>query len=224
MINKFGIATTALAAGMAFGFANAAAAEGMYGSLMGGYSFFQDSTLSGERDDLNNSTDAIKLDDSFIVGGAIGYSFKEPWRLEGEVTYQKFDVDQIINTAGTFVTGNGDIGVIGFGVNGVYEYRQSGSSLTPYIGVGAGAIYADANNVQRPGRSTLNESAFAPTGQVLLGVDYDLDKSVALTAGYRLQGIGYLDGSNTRSNGSNISGDADFILIHNVTAGLRFKF
>jgi len=224
MINKFGIATTALAAGMAFGFANGAAAEGMYGSLMGGYSFFQDSTLSGERDDLNNSTDAIKLDDSFIVGGAIGYSFKEPWRVEGEVTYQKFDVDQIINTAGVFVAGNGDISVIGFGVNGVYEYRQSGSSLTPYIGVGVGAIYADANDVQRPGRSTLNESAFAPTGQVLLGVDYDLDKSVALTAGYRFQAIGVLDGSQTRTNGTTINGESDFVFLHSVTAGIRFKF
>lgn len=224
MINKSCFAATALVAGMVVAFANGAAAEGGYVSLMGGYSLLNDSKIGAERDDLNTSVDAIELDNSFIFGGAIGYEFDGGFRVEGEVTYQSFDVDKLLNSTQVLVAANGDIDVLGFGVNGFYDFKDSKSALTPYIGAGLGAVYADANSVNITGRSTLNDSTFAPTAAVMLGVSYDLDKSVALTAGYRLQGIGYLDGSNTRSNGSNISGDADFILIHNVTAGLRFKF
>ena len=95
MINKSGIAATALVAGMVVVFANGAAAEGGYVSLMGGYTMLQDNTLSGERADKTLNIDAVKLDDSYIFGGAIGYSFKDPWRIEIEATYQNFDIDSI---------------------------------------------------------------------------------------------------------------------------------
>ena len=225
MIRKSGIAATALAVGMVLAFANEAAAEGAYVSLMGGYSFLNDSTIGAERDDLNTSVDAITLEDSSaIFGGAIGYSFKEPWRVEVEATYQKYDVEQLLNSVKVLVAATGDVGVISASINGIYEYRQPDMPVTPYIGAGLGAIYADANDVKVTGRSTLNDSAYAPTAVLMLGVGYDLTEAVALTAGYRLQGIGYLDGSNTRSNGSKISGEADFLLVHSATAGLRFSF
>lgn len=151
MISKSGFVATALAAGMVLAFANGAMAEGGYVSVMGGYSVLQDNTLSGERDDKSLNIDAVKLDDSFIVGGAIGYSFKDPWRIEIEATYQNHDVDQILNAANTaLVSGNGDVDVISGLVNAIYEYRDSGSSWTPYIGAGIGIIYVNANDVQRP--------------------------------------------------------------------------
>ena len=225
MIRKSGIAATALAAGMVLAFANGAAAEGGYVSVMGGYSFLNDSTIGAERDDLSGSVDAITLEDSSaIFGGAIGYNFKGPWRVEVEATYQEYDVEQLLNSVKVLVPATGDVGVISAGINGIYDIKQSDMPVTPYIGAGVGAIYADANDVKVAGRSTLNDQAFAPTAVLMLGVGYDLTESVALTAGYRLQGIGYLDGSNTRSNGSNISGEADVLLVHTATAGLRFNF
>jgi len=225
MNTKSGFAATALAAGLIVAFSNAAAAEGLYGSLMGGYSFLQDTTLGGERTDLNRNQDAVKLDNSYIFGGAIGYSFKDPWRVEGEVTYQKYDVDKIRNDdTGVFQNGTGDVGVLSFGINGFYDFRQTGWSVVPYIGAGVGAVYADADDVQRPGRRTLNESAVAPTAVGLLGVSYDLSKSVVLTAGYRFQWIGVLDGSHLRGNGTTVNAEVDDVFIHSVTAGLRFNF
>ena len=87
MITKSSFVATALAVGMVVALPNTVAAEGMYGSLMGGYSLLQDNTLSGSRDDLSTDVDSIKLDDSYIVGFGLGYRFKEPWRLEIEGTY-----------------------------------------------------------------------------------------------------------------------------------------
>ena len=225
MFNKSGIAVTALVAGMVVAFANGAAAEGGYVSLMGGYTILQDNTLSGERADKTLNVDAVKLDDSFIGGIAIGYSFKDPWRVEVEATYQNFDIDSILNEANTaLVPGNGDVDVVTGLVNAIYEHRDSGSSWTPYIGAGIGLVYVNANDVQRPGRSAQNDDGIAPTGVILLGVDYDLDENVALTAGYRFQGIVYASGDTTKVNGTTFSGDADAIFLHSVTAGLRFRF
>lgn len=221
---KSRFAATALAACFVVAFANAAAAEGMYASLLGGYSVLHDTTLSGERTDIGTEQDAVKLDNSYIFGGAIGYAYKSPWRAEGELTYQKYDIDQIRNDdTGLFQTGSGDIGLLSFGINGYYDFK-SDLSWTPYVGLGVGAVYADANDIQRPGRSTLNESAIAPTGVALLGVSYGISESVALTAGYRLQWIGVLDGSQTRTNGTTIDAETENIFIHSVTAGLRFNF
>lgn len=59
---------------------------------------------------------------------------------------------------------------------------------------------------------------------ILLGVDYDLDENVALTTGYRFQGIVNASGDTTKANGTTFTGDADAIYLHSVTAGLRFKF
>ena len=230
MITKSGIAVTALVAGMAMTFTNGAAAEGGYVSLMGGYSTL-DSTIKGERDDINDLTNAVTLKDSFIGGIALGYSFKDPWRIEAEATYQNFDIDQIRNdnagspgALGTFSNGSGDIDAIGLTANVFYDYKTSGTSLAPYIGLGLGAIYVEANNVQKTGRSTLNDSAVAPMALAMVGVGYDLTKEVNLNVGYRLQGIGVLSGSQTRANGTVINADTNYILIHSVTAGLRFSF
>lgn len=224
MITKSGFAATALAAAMVVAFTNGAAAEGGYVSLLAGYSTL-DSTIKGERDDINDLTNAVTLEDSFIGGIALGYSFKDPWRIEGELTYQNFDIDQIRNDqTGVLANGNGDIDAIGLTANVFYDYQTSGSSLAPYIGLGLGAIYVDANSVQRPGRSTLNDSAVAPTALAMVGVGYDLTKEVNLNVGYRLQGIGVLSGSQTRTNGTTINADTNYILIHSVTAGLRFSF
>jgi outer membrane autotransporter protein len=221
MKSKFSLVM--LSAGAAVVFANAAMAEGMYGSLMGGASFLGDKKLSGERTDLSINQDAIELDNSYIFGGAIGYEFKEPWRIEGEVTYQNYDVDQIRNNSGVFETGNGDVGLLSFGVNGFYDFKKTGWSVVPYIGAGVGAVYAEANDVQRPGRSKLNESAFAPTGVAMLGLSYDVTPEVTLTTGYRMQLIGVLDGSHTTSSGAK-DAEIDSIFIHSITAGLRYNF
>ncbi len=225
MITKSNFAVAALAAGMFVTFANPAAAEGGYVSAMGGYSRLHDSTLSGERDDLGVNIDSVKLDSSSFVGGAaVGYTFKDPWRLELEGSYQKYDVEQILNTAKVLVAASGDASVITGTVNGIYEFRQSDSSLTPYIGAGVGAVYVKANDITRAGRSTSSGSAVAPTGVAMLGVGYDVSENVTVTAGYRLQAIGVLSGDTTRSNGSTVDGEADAILLHSVIAGLRFNF
>ena len=229
MIDKSGFAATALAASMVVAFANGAAAEGMYASFIGGYSALADSGI-----DLNANTRQVTLHGSYVAGGAIGYNFKGPLRVEGEVTYQNYDVDEInakavfpiVNPPGPFVDGNGDVDVLGFSINGIYDFKPYISTLIPYIGAGAGVIYAEANDVESTGRSILNESAVAPTALAMLGVGYNPDDSVTLTVGYRFQWVGVLDGSHIRTGGTEISADTDNdqIFIHSFTVGLRFNF
>ena len=198
-------------------------AGNIYTALSGGVAFPQDSTISG--DTTSSSQDAVRISDSsFIIAGAVDYEFASPWRIEAEVTYQNYDVDEIKNDdTGVFESGSGDVDVLGFGINGYFDF-QNKTAFTPYLGAGIAAAYVSANDVQRPGRSTLNESAFAPMPQVMLGVVYQVTDALDLTFGYRLQGLVYLSGDHTRSNGTKVEGDVDAIFFHSVSAGLRFTF
>lgn len=208
-----------------FAFANVAAAEGVYVSLQGGYSFLQNSKIGGDLADSTTDPDVIELENSYLFGGSIGYDFKGPLRVEAAGTYQKFDVDKIRNDdTGVFESGTGDVSVVGVTINGFYDFKNPGQSLVPYIGAGIGAVYADINDIQRGSRTVLDENAYAPTGLGMVGVSYDLSKSVALSVGYQLQWIGVLDGSITRSSGASSDAETDQIFIHNVTAGLRITF
>jgi OmpA-OmpF porin, OOP family len=182
-----------------------------------------DSTLSG--DTSAGSGDAVRLEDpTFIVGGAIGYNYDSPWRVEGELTYQTYDVDAIkSDDTGVFQSAAGDIDLFALGINGYYDFEND-SAFTPYLGAGLGAFYAMANDVQRPGRSTLDDSAFAPMAQGMLGISYALSDNADLTAGYRLQVLPSLSGEQTRTNGTTVGADVDTVLIHSGSIGLRFSF
>ena len=140
-------------------------------------------------------------------------------------TYQKFDVSKIRNDdTGVYESGTGEATIIGGAINGFIDFKNPGQSLTPYIGAGVGAVFADLNDIQRGSRTVLDEGAIAPTGLALVVVSYDLSKSVALTVGYQFQSIGVLDGSITRSSGASSDAETNSIYIHNVTAGLRITF
>jgi len=222
---KSGIITTALAIGMFIVVANGAKAEGVYVAALGGYATLNDASIGAQRDDLSTSLDAITLEDSSaLFGGSIGYNFDNGFRLEGEVTHQGYDVEKLLNAVKVLVTASGDVDVFSAGINAFYDIKLDDIPVTPYIGAGLGAVYLDANDVKVAGRSTLNEGAVAPTAAFMLGLGFDLTDSIMLSAGYRLQGIGYIDGSNTRKNGSSVSGEADAILIHSGTVGIRYGF
>ena len=192
-------------------------------SLKGGYSILHDSTLGNEKDPTGSSV--LKLDNSHFLGGSLGYDFNGRWRAEAEVTHQIFSVDKVSdNATGALVDGSGDITGLGLTLNGFYDFSSADSKFTPYIGAGVGAVYVDADDVTRPGRSTFNDTAYAPTGLAMIGISYDLTKSIPLTTGYRFQWVGVLNGDHTRSNGTQYSIETDHIFIHSVTAGLRFTF
>ncbi len=239
MIKKSGFAATAVAAGMVVAFPNVAVAgshqSGGYLALMYGGSSLDDSTVDGQRTDLKVKKAAVELDDSDIWGVAIGHTFENPFRLEGEVTFQTFDVKKIGNddSPGTMSTATGDIDVVGVTANVFYDYRTS-IGLTPFIGLGAGGVYAEANDVTRSGRSALNEAAVAPLYVGQVGVSYNLFDSIDLTAGYRFQMIHTLDGAKdghnnastdiTTATATTTKAETDDIYIHSLTVGLRYTF
>lgn len=201
------------------------AADGFYSSLDVGYSFLHGSEIEGDIGGTSNDNGFVSVDDTYLLSASVGYNFKGPWRTGLEGSYQKFDVDQIKdNQDGTTASGSGDATLISLSINGYYDFEQENRAWTPYLGLGIGAVYADLNDISRPGRSTLNETGIAPAASLMAGVSYALSSSISLTAGYRLQFIPIFDGEHTRSDGTKAEAEADPILIHNVTIGVRFQF
>lgn len=214
-------ALIAVAIPVTFGQSAQAGEEGFYVGIMGGPTVLQNSTLSGEVG--STSADAITLDENAIVGASIGYDYGA-WRAEADFTYQHYDVDQIRDNVTGFADAAGDIDMYGLAINGYYDFHSSDLPVVPYIGLGLGAFYADAQDIQQAGRSKLSESAVAPLVQAMLGASYSLTDNISLTGGYRVQWVGVLGGSHTKSNGTTTNADVDPILMHSINVGLRFNF
>ena len=103
----------------------------------------------------------------FAVGGVIGYDFVGP-RVELEGVYRS-------NNTGVAFNGNNgstNIGQLGILANLLYDFAP-GSTITPYIGAGAGIGFVDGN-------SSLSSTVFAYQGIVGIGWNVDTNFRVNL--------------------------------------------
>ena len=204
--------------------ANTNAAEGgfyMSGNL--GYSMVNDSDLGtfteAELEDIieedlpAGSSGSLELsyDPGFTVGAAAGYDFGSV-RLEGELSYQQNDFDEI--TATITIPGEGS-GSGGIGVdgdvtnllilcNGYYDFRK-GSALRPYITAGIGYAFIDIEDE--------SDSVFAY--QVGLGLSYAMNDNITWDLKYRYLGTSDLEVAGV--------GDVEYSA-HSLNLGLRFNF
>ena len=96
--------------------------------------------------------------------------------------------------------------------------------VKPYVGAGVGAVYVRANDITIPGRTgTVDDSAIAPGGQLMVGLAVPLLDNIEVAAGYRLMYLGDVTGAVT---GGSAAGDKDItnILLHNFEIALRYRF
>lgn len=238
------ISPATLLAGTVFAFLTtmttfvAAQEPGAYGRLYGGLSAIEGMTFN------DASTADLDLDggSGFTFGGALGYAYGNGFRTELDVSRSEADLDGIFTeNVQVFVpcgeTSNSPC--LNGTVDGEYEGLSafamafydftSGSSLTPYIGLGIGLLDAELE-ATTPG--ALNDAATIEFA-LLDGSDTELAYRIAAGVGYDAGAFDVLlDYSWTRSGKLALAGQGAFttfgfdkrVNAHSFTLGVRYAF
>ena len=160
----------------------------------------------------------VEADSGFATGMVIGRSFNN-FRLEGELAYQKNDINSYTENGVTFDDGDyypigdkysvsdADITSKALLVNGYYDFKNS-SNFTPFVGVGVG--FADVE-LSYYGES---ESDTVPAAQVSIGANFAFTEKVSLDLKYRYFVTKDLD----------FDGETQEYSSNNVYTGIRYSF
>ncbi len=205
-------------------------AQGWYASLNGGLALTSDQSESDDYIDIEDigrvpGASAFEFHKGYALDGTVGYDFN-PFRVEGELSWRKADVDKGRFSSKGFSVGNitydsnstpieGEYSSLGLMVNGWYDLH-TGSRWTPFIGGGIGA--ARIKSKVKGHFTLLNGDSYRLDGtdtdwqlayQAGAGLGYKLNESTTLQAQYRYfttEDAGIEDG------------------VHNMTVGLRYRF
>ena len=205
------ISCLAVAGAIAAGFGGAAAAEGLYASVGGGFVMPRDSEVKGEATAaFPTPVDATaKADRGIAFSGAVGYRFAEGLRVEGELSYRTYDFDTITvrepgglavllpanlrtvpaaldNLRGTSKL-EGDVGTLTLMANLYYDF-DLGLDFEPYIGGGIGLSRVSVTG-SVSGRQTVNDDDTVMAYQFGAGLGYKVggsdDRPVTISLDYR---------------------------------------
>ncbi|MEM9705663.1 MAG: OmpA family protein [Pseudomonadota bacterium] len=198
--------------------------EGIYGAIGAGLSYM---ALDRDFQAQNAFDSTIDYENGIGVYTALGYAFGNDWRSEVEFSYRQNDT--------RFVSPSSGFG--GFTTNFTDEVKsytimanvlrdiQTGTFVTPYVGVGVGGAIIDTSyRGMNAGGSMINLDDRDPTlaYQGIAGLSIELAENLALDLSYRYLGtlrqtlIGTFDGATTtfRQEYDN----------HSAFAGLRWNF
>ena len=178
-------------------------ADGPYFSGNIGAAFLTDSDISGGGEDGE-----LSFDTGFAVAGAIGTSI-DSFRVEGEVSYQSNDIDEVSIDGLGSVDIDGDVTALSLLLNGYYDFSND-SAFTPYLTAGIGYSNVEVDFDDLGGSE--NDSVFAY--QLGAGVGYAVTDNVTIDAKYR-----YFATEDPDFDGV----DAE-MASHNIYLGIRVNF
>jgi len=160
-------------------------AEGIYVSGNLGFAMAGDSDLTDSA--APGVTVNTEFDTGLAVGAALGYDFNR-FRVEGEISYQKNDVDKI-SAQGVFFAATGDARALSFLINGYYDFKNR-SAFTPYISAGLGFAQIEFNdlNISGLGFSDSSDEDTVLAYQIGMGIGYAVTGKVTIEVKYRLFG------------------------------------
>ena len=165
--------------------------------------------------DVTESGETIELsyDTGWTLGAAVGYRFNNV-RVEGELSYQKNDFDQV-SAMGVSLDASGDGSVTALLVNGYYDFANE-SAFTPYISAGLGYAKVEANDLNFVGSGMADfsddDSVFAY--QAGLGVGYAVNENVTIDVKYRYFATEDAEFDTAKAEFSS----------HNFLLGVRYNF
>jgi opacity protein-like surface antigen len=155
-------------------------------------------------------------DMGFSVSAAVGYDFGNNYRLEAELAYLTYDIDELSATVTIPGTGSAsesmDAGLDGSNLalmfNGYYDFME-GSALRPYITAGIGYAKVDLDI----------DDDTVMAYQVGLGLSYEMSETLCWDFRYR----------HFATSDAEVPGPFDEIIdvensSHNVTVGMRYSF
>jgi len=165
-----------------------------------------DSTVPGE-------TLKFESDMGYALGGAIGYDFGN-FRIEGEIAYQKNDLDRV-KAPGVSADATGDTSSLAGLLNGYCDFNNT-SPFTPYISGGVGVAKVEINdfNIPGSGMSNVNDDNTVFAYQVGAGVAYTINENLCFDVKYRYFGTSDQEFATTDFEYSS----------NNFYAGLRYTF
>lgn len=136
---------------------------GFYIGAEGGLNWLLNTTIGGI---------SVSPQTGFAAGGVIGYDFVGP-RVELEGMYRNNQHNAFIAPGAAI---NNQVGQVSVMANLLYDFAP-GSTITPYIGAGAGVAFVDSN-------SSLGSTQFAYQGIVGLGWNIDTNFRINLDGRY----------------------------------------
>lgn len=180
-------------------------AAGSYVSVFGGYAL--SNTVTGNYT-TNDATFNAPGNGGYVIGGAIGTHLMPNLRGEVELSYVSHGSSGVIDT--TTVSGGTDSFPASGSANTLYLLGNlwfdidTGSSITPYLGGGAG-VAVMMPNISYPG-GTFETDAAAFAGQLGAGIKFQIADNMSLDLGYRAKGVfnGALTGTGTDGNLTNV--------------------
>ncbi len=198
----------ALAFGSTLAAANDKGLEGLYVSGAAGLNFLP------ENSDLN-SAEAEYEDFNWAAAGAVGYALGNGLRLESELGFRPNDVDNITGVAG----GSGDVDVLNWMFNALYDFKQLNLPVTPYVGAGIGIAHVDVDGATPVAGSTIDDSDIGFAFQGIAGLSLSLTENLAATVDYRHLRVPSV--SFRTNGGTNV--DSDYAT-NQIMVGLRYTF
>jgi opacity protein-like surface antigen len=160
-------------------------AEGLYVSGNTGFGMASDSDLTDST--VPGITVNTEFDTGLAFGAALGYDFNR-FRVEGEISYQKNDIDKI-SAQGVSLVPTGDAKALSFLINGYYDFINH-SAFTPYISAGLGLAQVEFNDldIYKVGFSGSSDEDTVFAYQIGIGVGYAITEKVTIDVKYRYFG------------------------------------
>lgn len=146
--------------------------SGPYASVLGGVSFF-------DADNVNH----LHLDTStgYMLGGALGYKFCSPIRVEGEFAYRHNTIDSI-RYMGEKYDVDFNINTYTYMFNAYYDI-ETGSPITPYFGAGLGYVHSEGK--VKVMDQSLRTSSDGFGAQFMVGANYAINCKTDIGLEYR---------------------------------------
>ncbi len=187
-------------------------AEGPYVNANLGLAIPSDSDMTDST--LPGITIDIEADTGLALGVAAGYDFGNNIRLEGEIAYQKNDLDKA-RLWGVDIDLTGDTSSTAFLLNGYFDFAND-SAFTPFISAGLGLAIVEVNDFNVPGSGvpSYNDDDTVFAYQVGVGVGYAVNEKVSVDVKYR-----YCATSDPEFDTTEIEYSG-----HNLYAGVRVAF
>jgi len=184
-----------------------------YAGVFGGYTFSSDATWTFVFYDQF----AADLQETWVLGAKLGYTppaFKY-FAAELEYFYLKHDIDRSAGSSVTVVSGDATLN--NFMVNFLVRYPQG--RIHPYLGFGLGVSSVDVSGTRTQQilgstvTQSLNDSDTSFAYQILLGVNFEINKNWSADLAYRWFG------TDPEIHG----GDVDYTT-NMITVGVNYHF
>lgn len=157
--------------------------DGFYVSLSGG-ALFDNTTINGIK----------ATNPGFYIGSSVGYKFCNSISLEGEFSYQSYNINRTIIRTTPFLFNTftfpskrkETMKIFAYMGNVFYDFDFITFPFKPYFGMGMG--YADASSIRNRTGMTSNGIAW----QAIAGISYPICQKTALSLEYRYFDMGGL--------------------------------